>query len=677
MTSRLRRVAVVSLGGLILAACGSPAPGLAGPGTGTVGASDIISTVTGDPPNFAQMANGSLMTVVSRDYGRGAEAGALVEFYYPHQSTDQLWDSYVGVRIAGDLRWAHELTLLGQRILPDTGQVESVFSGVGGGTTFELVIDDLVLPRSDVHVRHVRLIDTGRAPLTGAALDDYSYFMLDSWPWGDKLSFSPATRTFTQTDSGVAVAVSTDRPVTAWQCGLANLPLGDHEDARMAAEAGHLSDTTQSGPSPGGVNQVMESALPSLAPGQSADTTYAIGAGATADQAQAAAASALAGGWPAASAQDQSFWGQRLAAARMPQNLSGLELACYRRALITLWQHVADTGAILAAPTNLDPPYRFTWPRDGVFISLALLDAGDPLPAEHLFPFLERLQKPDGSWAVNYFPDGSKPLWDFGTRGNEHDQDGIFAWGAWQVYQKLGDRAWLAARWPAVEKACDFLVGQQQPDGLLSTCRDLWELSTDGTWTFSNAAAWAGLEAGAQMARTQGDGADAARFQAAADRLRTAIDTELVTGGGYFGRGLSGGRVDPTLEAANLALGSAWFGVVPDDDPKMVRTASLLARNLTSPWGGLRRNQGDTYYGGQPWPVTTGWLGLYRLSQGDRAGARQALDVMTRYAAQTNSLMLGEQFDEATGRWASAFPLAWSEATYVRLALALGSSSQP
>ncbi len=664
-------MAALSTVALLLAACGSPAPDEASPTSASLGAKDIISTLTGNPPNFAQMANGSLMTVVSRGWGRGAEAGALVEFYYPHDSTDQLWDSYVGLRTPFGFQWAQQLTLLGQRIVPDTGEVETTFSGYAEGTSYRLVLDDVVLPHTDAHVRHVEVIDTGSVPLQGLAVDNYAYFTLNSWPWGDKLTYDPGSGAFIQTDTGVAVAVASDRPTARWQCGLANLPLGSHGDARLAAQDNSLSDTTQSGPSPGGVNQDMEQDLGTVAPGQSAGVTYFIGAGPSAAAALTQLKSAQALGWPGSAQADQEFWLQRLAAARMPSGMVGLPLACYRRALITLWQHVADTGAILAAPTNLDPPYRFTWPRDGVFVALSLLQAGDPVPAERLFPFLESVQKPDGSWAVNYFPDGSGPLWDFGASGNEHDQDGIFVWGAERVYERTHDPNWLSARWPAVHRACDYLLSQQEPDGLLTKCRDLWELSTDGSWTFSNAAAWAGLESGARIASSQGDATDAARYQSAADRLKAAIDSLLVAPGGYFGRGRVDDGIDPTLEAANLALGTSWFGVEPDGDPRLARTAELLRQNLTSPWGGLRRYQGDTYYGGQPWPVTTGWLGLYDLSQGDRQDAQKALDVMTRYASQTQALMLGEQFDESQGRWVSAFPLAWSEATYVRLALAL------
>ena len=76
-----------------------------------------VSRALGNPPNFAQLGNGSTMSVVSRAWGRGAKAGALVELYWPHYGEDNLWDSYVGVRTRdAKLRWAHDLELRGQRI---------------------------------------------------------------------------------------------------------------------------------------------------------------------------------------------------------------------------------------------------------------------------------------------------------------------------------------------------------------------------------------------------------------------------------------------------------------------------------------------------------------------------------------------------------------------------------
>ena len=44
---------------------------------------------------------------------------------------------------------------------------------------------------------------------------------------------------------------------------------------------------------------------------------------------------------------------------------------------------------------------------------------------------------------------------------------------------------------------------------------------------------------------------------------------------------------------------------------------------------------------------------------------------MTSEAHATETLMLGEQFDETKKVWLSAMPLVWSEAAYIRTARAL------
>lgn len=627
---------------------------------------EIISRVAGDSPNFAQLSNGSMMTVVSRNYGRGAKAGALVELFYPNYSTDHLWDAYVGVEVNGKRRWAHDMALVGQTIAPDSGRVISRFRGEG----VELTLEDVMPPGTNVHVRRATLTNRSGAAIAKPALAFHGFFTLNTLPTGDVVRYDAASGAMLQRDGKIAVAVIGDQAPDAWQCGLANLPAGAKRDARHAAESGQWPKVSQAGPFPSGVTMGMRRALSDLAPGASTTATWAIALGDTEGQALDQAQQVLKGGWDQAVKREAAAWAAWLAQARMPANMPADAALTYRRALIVLKQLVADNGAVIAAPTNTSPPYRFVWLRDGALIAQALLEAGYPETAKSFFAFAERLQKPDGGWAVNYFPDASRPLWDFGTAGNEHDQPGFFAWGIHTVYQKTQDRAWLAGRWPAVKKAGEFLVGQQRPDGLLTPCRDLWELDTDGSWTFTNGAGWAGLDAAAAIATRMGADADAARFAAAAAKLKTAIGEKLVVDG-YFARGLRPKGLDRTVEAANLALGSGGFGMLPDNDARMAETGRQVANRLTSGWGGISRYENDRYYDGQPWPVATSWLALHRLAMGDAAKARSLFDVMTHYAKQTDSYQLGEQYDERTKQWVSAFPLAWSEAAYVRTALAV------
>jgi glucoamylase len=627
---------------------------------------DPTSLAMGDCPNFAQASNGRLMTVVSRDHGRGAKAGALIELFYPNYAKEHLWDSYVGIAQSGGTRWAHQLKLERQALTPDAGVIESDFGGAGVG----LVIQDAVDPANDVHLRRVTLTNRGAVPLTDTSLVAYAFFTLNELPGGDRLHYDPAAHALVQRDDGVAVAMAVDGKPSAWQCGFANLPFGHDRDARLAAEAGHLDGNSSAGPAVTGVNGAFQIPVAALAPGASTTMTLAFGAGADEAAALSAAKAGLADGWAVVAECDRTRWGGWLAASKMPTGVDASALTVYRRALITMGQMSASNGAIMAAPTNLSPLYRFVWPRDGSLVSLALAQAGHPESAKAFFAFCERLQRPDGGFAVNYFPDGSRPMWEFGKDKDEHDQVGLFAWGVMKTFDATHDPAWAAARWPAVRRACEFLMGEQQPNGLLTTCRDLWELDTDGSWTFSNAAAWAGLTAGARLAEAQGDTLSSARFRKAAVRLQAAVDAQLVVDG-HFARGLRHGKPDPALEVANLALGSSWFGLVSDTDPRLLATGAAIATRLGTPEGGVRRHEGDHYYGGQPWPVTTGWLALHELSHGDVTSARARFNTLTRYAQSTEALMLGEQFDEHKSQWVSAFPLTWSEATYVRTALEL------
>ena len=651
---------------ILLTGCGGFAPGTSQEGEGSfTGQREIISRVTGDAPNFAQFSNGTMLSVVSRDFGRGAKAGALVELFYPHFATDHLWDAYVGIRRGQAFKWAHQLRLVRQAMVPDTGVAVSVFEGDG----YTLTLEDLMRPQANAHVRRVTVTNTSSEPLTDLEARLYSFFTLNHLPGGDRLRFDPASGALLQSDKGVAVAVSLDRRASGWQVGNANIPMGNAKDARLDAEDGALQGNSEAGPFPAGVNGTLGVNFPAIAPGKESHLTFAIGIAENEGGALREAQQALKSGWEGVRSEDAAHWQAWLARSKHPSMPANVR-AVYRRALISLKQHTANNGAIIAAPTNLNPPYRFVWPRDGSIIALTMLEAGHAAEAKAFFTFLERLQQKTGGWAINYFPDASRPLWDFGKNGNEHDQVGTFVWGVERVYRQTGDHAWLMARWPAVRKACDFLLDVQDPGGLLSKCRDLWELDHDGTWTYSNAAGWAGLNAGAEIAQLAGSPAEAARYRAAAQRLQQAMGKELVVDG-YFARGKRKGRLDPTIEAANLALGAQAFGVFPDDDPRMRGMGEAVARALTSTSGGIRRYQNDPYYDGQPWPVATTWLAMHRLSLGDRTSAMALFDVMTRDAHQTESLMLGEQFDENQKRWVSAFPLAWSEASYVRAALKL------
>lgn len=662
-----RRLAFVLAALGALAACGAPGDEEVATGEDEVNW-EPISRALGNPPNFAQLGNGSTMSVVSREWGRGAKAGALVELYYPHYTNDNLWDSYVGLKTRGaKLRWAHDLTLKKQRMVADTGVVVSEFQAPG----VELTIEDVMRPGNDAHVRHVVVKNTGAQPLQDVDVAFYAFYTIGGFPQGDSLRYDAASGALVQVDDGAAIATVADRAPRLAHCGHANWGFGREKDARVAAEQDDLSPCTDgAGASLAGVNGVLVHRLDPIAPGQTRDISYAIGLGKDAGKALGEARNALVGGFAARAAEDRAHWGSVLARATLPARLPADAADVYKRAIITVMQHRVDNGAFIAASTLTSPVYKLIWPRDGAKTAVDMLEAGFAPEAKGFFELLEKLQKPDGSFAINYHPDASRPFLDLGSSWNENDQPGMLAWGVNRVFETTGDAAWARARWPAVKRASDHILAISR-DGIIAPSRDLWELETGSSWTYACASAVAGLEAAAKIARTSNAPADATRYETHAQKIRTAMSEKLVTREGFFGRGIKNGRIDERLEIANLAIGAGGFGTVPDADPRVAKIGDLVAARLATPGGAVRRYEGDRYYGGQPWPVAAAWMSIHRLARGDRADAERLFDVMTSQARATDTLMLGEQFDEGKKAWLSAMPLVWSEAAYVRTARVL------
>jgi GH15 family glucan-1,4-alpha-glucosidase len=94
----------------------------------------------------------------------------------------------------------------------------------------------------------------------------------------------------------------------------------------------------------------------------------------------------------------------------------------------------------------------------------------------------------------------------------------------------------------------------------------------------------------------------------------------------------------------------------------MRATVAAIERALVLPDGGVLRYEGDVYAGGNPWILTTLWLGLWYRRVGDEAGYRRCLDYAV--ARQSETGLLPEQVTR-DGEPAWVLPLTWSHAMLV------------
>lgn len=141
---------------------------------------------------------------------------------------------------------------------------------------------------------------------------------------------------------------------------------------------------------------------------------------------------------------------------------------------------VAETAGAIAEwqlPSGMVPwvPGGHSDPWNHVEAAMALAVGGFRSEAERAFEWLVSVQRPDGAWHQYYLPD----------RVEQDKLDAnvcaYVAAGVWHHWLLFGDRGFVEALWPVVEKAIDFVLELQTPRGEI-----LWARHADGTpWSFA------------------------------------------------------------------------------------------------------------------------------------------------------------------------------------------------
>jgi GH15 family glucan-1,4-alpha-glucosidase len=317
------------------------------------------------------------------------------------------------------------------------------------------------------------------------------------------------------------------------------------------------------------------------------------------------------------------------------------------------------TGAIAAAATTSLPEapggtrnwdYRFSWVRDSVLAVSALQTLGYAREADRFRAFIERSSAGSaGQVQLMVGIDGRRRLTEEvlpleGWRGARPVRIGNEAASQTQldVYGDLLELAWLShdgdepiepSYWAflveTVDVACRRWV---EPD------HGIWEVrATPAHFVHSKVMCWVAIDRGIRLARSRGLAAPLARWHAARDALRAAIERHgLCPQRGAFRQAFGDG---PGGDADGALLLLPMVGFVGFDDPRVVRTVDWIVEELATPAGLLRRYarpDGLPGVEGVFLPCTF-WLATCLARQGRLAEARAAYD---RAAATANDLGL-------------------------------------
>lgn len=195
-----------------------------------------------------------------------------------------------------------------------------------------------------------------------------------------------------------------------------------------------------------------------------------------------------------------------------------------RTMLLDLHTLTNDNGAVLAGWSQR---WRYVWPRDAAFVSVAYARTGHTQDALDALLFIQQMQAPDGALAARYLPDGTGVP---DARGPQEDGQGWMLWATVQLLHAVGDdtarRDVAEQLQPLIELSTGRLLDRIDPDtGLPRPSSDYWERHEEELTLGIAATSLIGLESAATLVRRDwNDDFDLQTLELAAGRLRDRIE---------------------------------------------------------------------------------------------------------------------------------------------------------
>ena len=353
--------------------------------------------------------------------------------------------------------------------------------------------------------------------------------------------------------------------------------------------------------------------------------------------------------------------------------------------------------------------YHLVWTRDMVQSATAILACGRTDTALRALVYLACTQRPDGSFAQNFWIDGT-PYWT-GIQLDEVAFPIILAWRLWKL-NGLGS----FDVFPFVERAAAFLVRYAPV-----TQQERWEENA-GYSPSTLAAVISGLICAADLARAHGSIELAAFLESYADWIEAHLDEWTTTNEGILhpdvkrhymricppavGEPFHNDQIPPgcirisnrspderseyeareVIDAGFLEL--VRYGIRSADDPLIIDSLKVVDRALKieTPYGDCwrrynhdgygQRKDGGPYEGwgqGRAWPLLGGERAHYELAAGrDVSNFITALERFSSIGGMLPEQIWDREDLPSEGMYigrsaGSAQPLVWAHSEYIKL----------
>ena len=596
--------------------------------------------------------------------------GILQKLFWPHID----WGQHMGTLWVGILEPSQQKTLW----LHESGWQYSQYYQRNTNTLItEMILQDnvtiklmdMVDPEKDLLLRSYTITNLQKQPRT-LQFVTYTSFTIDESDLFDGMYVDLQTGFLVQYKQHVFLGISVPGyPLYGFHCGRKHTP-SDPYNAASKGEFWGGKDNIKSGAS------AMCWDIGVMAPGEAQRVDLYVAAAPTAYDLTDLLFPLTPTESNTIKTKTTDYWNKWLSTSSVTQQAKLQSFAHYNRSLLTLKLLSDKDGGFLAAP-EFDPQYTvsggygYCWPRDGMFVAVALDEAGYHQEAAMFYRFAKNVQCPDGGWQQRYWMNG-----DWGSSwGRQNDQTGAVLWGYFHHYQATQDKNFLKEIWSSTLAGAEHLRRHVfQKNNLPLPGMDLWE-DTFSQNTYTAAAVWGGLHGAAKIASLCQEPAYAQQWNLAAQQLKEGILTQLFCQEkGIFTRSIhkkvsweefqqarNQGRPvqemltpdmpyalarDYTLDSATLGL-CFPFGVLEPDHPYFLTTMQEIQNHLhNEKVGGLHRYQWDRYAGGNPWMISTLWLSICLSLKGDSTQAEKLIRWAEKNASSTG--LLPEQVNQFT-----------------------------
>ena len=588
--------------------------------------------------------------------------GSLMNLYWPRMGyAEQMKEASVGIFIGsprgGRFHWLNSKGWeVEQEYWDHTNVLETRYRGNGLAVSRVAFVD----PQLDVFATVFRISTEGSEKDVHLLL--YQNPELEETLWGNATFYDPAHDSIVQYRRGTYFAFGAVERSATHQCGIK----GMKDDAQVDCEDGRL-ENSDAALSRGrkGVNSALAYHVGHVSPRKPLGLCYFAAAGGDLERVEVLLETAKSIGGHSMPTRAASPW--EALVKKMGVRSAGRFSNLVERSVLTLML-LSDrqTGGIIASPST-DPDYRYVWPRDAFYVALALDRSGYHEVAERFYLWCREAQDRSGALRQRYYssPGLIGPAWG-PAWGEELDETGCVMWGMLEHLRLTGDRGFLSEVWPFIRSAAWYLVDAVDSSGKVRPTMNLWE-EKPSRHIYSVASVCAGLKAASGAARALGYANEATRWGRVSERVKGWMLGAFWDGTqGHFVRSVD--PRDEQVDISSLAI-SFPFGILPDQDPRMVKNAQALTRSFHFRAGGAGRFPTDNNYGGNPWVISTCWLSIHHSNAGGTATARALLDWSASHS--TGLGMLPEQVDKSDGKVLSAVPLAWSHAMFILASQAL------